>query len=69
MDILQKEEENIRLINIIIEILNNGKLEKKEPSLTSACKVFRVLDYIKLDDTFLLGELKLIFNLLDYKIK
>lgn len=57
MDLLQKEEEHIRILNIIIEILNNRKLEKKEPSLTSACKIFRTLEYIKMnEESFLLGE-------------
>lgn len=60
MDLLQKEEENIRLLDLIIEILNNGKLQKKEPSLTNACKIFGVLDYLKMEDTFLLGEFLLL---------
>lgn len=56
MELLRKEEEHIRVLDIVIEILSNGKLGKEEPSLTVAFKLFQVLDYLKLDDTFLLGE-------------
>ncbi|KAL5288776.1 hypothetical protein ACFFRR_009158 [Megaselia abdita] len=54
MEAMQKEEINIRILDLVIEILGNRKLEKAEPSLTTACKLFQVLDYLKLDDSFLL---------------